>query len=279
MVVRKKDKRRAGKIAELMEKFADNCKGNMEQFIALRALADYYHNTGDSVKAAEVYIQVDRLYEERMKELKRSQYKVNKVIHEADEEIQRLNRKMQKELNQATKEPLTGLLNRNALLRVAEKYISTARKRREKVGAIFIDIDFFKECNDTYGHTQGDEIIRRIARICKKEERANVAFARYGGDEFFGLTHGLSDEEVEDIVSQICRSIREEKIPNIKNPNGGIVTVSGGVANVAVTEQIDTIIEIANYADKAVYYAKNSGKDTAYLIDHSSAGTEFRKII
>ena len=97
IIVRKGDKRRAGKITGLMESFADNSKGKTEQFIALRAIADYYHNIGDSVKAAELYIRVDRLYEDRMKEFKRSQYKITKMMHEAEIEIQRLNRKMQKE--------------------------------------------------------------------------------------------------------------------------------------------------------------------------------------
>ena len=278
-IVRCGNRKHADKIAELMEIYVENCKDKTGQFIALRTLADYYHNTGDSVKAADLYVQVDRLYEERMRELKRSQYNINKMMHETDAEIQRLNRKMQKEQKLAEREPLTGLLNRGALLKTAENFISVARKRKEKVGAIFIDIDFFKEYNDTYGHTEGDEIIRRIARICQKEERRNVRFARYGGDEFFGITHGLSDNEVEEIVVWICESIRKEKITHIKNPNGGRVTISGGAANVAITEQIDTIIEIANYADKAVYHAKGAGKDTAYLLDHTQSGMEFRKII
>ena len=71
-------------------------------------------------------------------------------------------------------------------------------------------------------------------------------------------------------VSRICRRIRDLDIPNEKSPNGQRITLSAGVVNVAVTEQTDTIIEIANYADKALYHAKKAGKDAIYLLDRES---------
>ena len=265
------DKVRSSKIADLMEVYADVNKGNMERFIALRALADYHGHVGDPKKACELYFQVDEIFEERMKELKQAQYNIQKYIKDADEEIRRLNRKMKAEYELASKEPLTGLLNRSALLKISDEFITNARKRKEKIGAIFIDIDFFKECNDTYGHAKGDEIIKEVANVCKAQETGNIRFARYGGDEFFGLTKGLSDKEVTAVAAKICNTIRKEKIPNEKNPNGGIVTLSSGVANVKITDRIDSIIDIANFADKALYYAKNNGKNSIYLLDYESS--------
>ena len=144
-------------------------------------------------------------------------------------------------------------------------------QKKQKVGAIFIDIDYFKECNDTYGHTKGDEIIKKVANACKKEEKSNICFARYGGDEFFGITRGLNDDEVVDIAKRICSRIREENIPNEKSPCGNKLTLSAGVVNVAITDHTDTIIEIANYADKAVYHAKNSGKNAIYLLEYGKS--------
>ena len=147
-------------------------------------------------------------------------------------------------------------------------------KKRQKVGAIFIDIDCFKECNDTYGHAKGDEIIKEVASACRRQENKNIRFARYGGDEFFGITRGLSDDEVCDIARRICISIRNAAIPNEKNPNGGILTLSAGVVNVPITDRTDTILEIANYADKAVYYAKNAGRNAVYQLVHGENGTK-----
>ncbi len=93
--------------------------------------------------------------------------------------------------------------------------------------------------------------------------------------------NGLEDKEVTDIAARICERIRKADIPNEKNPNGHRVTLSVGVANVRISGQTDTIIEIANYADKAVYYSKNAGKNCIHLLDHGrkdAVGNEARFI-
>ena len=163
-------------------------------------------------------------------------------------------------------EPMTKLLNRASLLKVSSEFIDYSYKKKCCVGAIFIDIDFFKECNDTYGHAVGDDVIKTLANICKEFETNDIKFARYGGDEFFGITRNLSDEKVIEVACNISKKIREMNIPNKNNPNGHIVTISSGVVNVPITRNTDTIIEIANYADKALYYAKNNGKNAIYQL-------------
>ena len=262
------DKKRAEKIFELMKVYAENNPGTLEQLIAYRTMAEYHARFGDEKLALEYYAKLDDMFEVRMDEFRKIQLNVNKKMRDADKEIFKLNKKIEESEELATKEPLTKLLNRSTLLKIASDFIDTAARKKEKVGAIFIDIDFFKECNDTYGHVQGDEILKEVANACRKEETAAVRFARYGGDEFFGITHGLDDKAVAEIACRICARIRKADIPNEKNPNGHRVTLSAGVVNVAITEHTDTIIEIANYADKAVYYAKNAGKDRIYFLDH-----------
>lgn len=177
-------------------------------------------------------------------------------------------------------DPPTSL--RSALLRISSDFIALAAKKKQKVGAIFIDIDCFKECNDTYGHARGDEIIREVARICRKQETPNIRFARYGGDEFFGLTRGMTDDEVCDVARKICRAVKSAGIPNEKNPNGGRLTLSVGVVNVVITEKTDTILEIANYADKAVYHAKSAGRNAIYELvrdsDAKDSGVSYVRI-
>ena len=78
------------------------------------------------------------------------------------------------------------------------------------------------------------------------------------------------DNRVVEIAKRISQKIRSENIPNEKNPNGHIITLSVGVVNVAITDQTDTIIEIANYADKAAYYAKNKGKNAIYMLKYDT---------
>lgn len=277
ILVKSGDRKRAGKILELMKAYARNNPGTLEQLIAYRTMAEYYAKFGEEKLAFECYSKLDCLYEIRLKELQMIQLNVRKKMKVADGEILKLKKKIEESEELATKEPLTKLLNRTTLLRVASDFIDAAAEKKEKVGAIFIDIDFFKECNDTYGHVKGDEILNVVADACKKEESSAVRFARYGGDEFFGITLGLEDKEVTDIAARICKRIRKADIPNEKNPNGHRVTLSVGVANVRIFGQNDTIIEIANYADKAVYYSKNAGKNCIHLLEYGRKDDESKE--
>ena len=79
-------------------------------------------------------------------------------------------------------------------------------------------------------------------------------------------------------AKRVCAKIREANIPNEKNPHGGKLTLSAGGVNVPITGHTDTIIEIANYADKALYRAKNSGKNAIFLLDRGGGEAEYEKI-
>ena len=265
------DLAREARIFAWITAYADKVESTLEKLVAVRAMANHYKGVGETDRAMAYFMQADELHEERARDLTRMQLNVYRQQQEADAEIRSLKKKMRKNEEMISLEPMTKLLNRSALLKAASEFIEAAKKRKQKVGAIFLDIDFFKECNDTYGHARGDEIIRAVARVCKKEESANVRFARYGGDEFFGLTRGLSDEAVLEIARRICRRIREADLPNEKNPQGGRITLSVGVANAAITDRTDTIIEIANFADKALYHAKNTGKNAIWLLDYDES--------
>ena len=264
------DEVRCKKIFDLMTSYLEKNKGTIEQIFAYNTIANYHRYFGDKDKAFEYFEKLEELHKKRISDLELVQLDVHKQVKEADQEIQKLKKRIQHNDKIYSLEPFTKLLNRSALLKVSSEFIETALKKKDKVGAIFIDIDFFKECNDTYGHSVGDDIIKEVANVCKSEETSNVVFARYGGDEFFGVTKCLEDDEVVEIAKRISQKIRSENIPNEKNPNGHIITLSVGVVNVAITDQTDTIIEIANYADKAAYYAKNKGKNAIYMLKYDT---------
>ena len=272
------DGNRADALFALMQKYSGLTKSSTGNIIALKAIAGYYRARHDYERATESYEALEKYTAERLEEQHRAQLNLHARMKDADVEIRNLKRKMRESEALHSLEPMTKLLNRAALLRVSEEFIGTAAKKKQKVGAIFIDIDFFKECNDTYGHPRGDDIIREVAGVCRGEETPNVRFARYGGDEFFGITRGLADKDVTEIAKRICAKIREANIPNEKNPHGGILTLSAGVVNVPITGHTDTIIEIANYADKALYRAKNSGKNAIFLLDRGAGEAEYEKI-
>ena len=272
MIMKSKDRMRSDKILDLMTVYAENCTETVEQLFAVSMMANYYKNFGEYKLAAEYFAKYEELNKRHMNELKAMQLKLHDTMRSTESEIRKLNRRMRASEALASVEPLSKLMNRSALLRVSSEFIESAARKRQKVGAIFIDIDCFKECNDTYGHAKGDEIIKEVASCCRRQENKNVRFARYGGDEFFGITRGMTDDEVCGVARRICASIRSAGIPNEKNPNGGILTLSAGVVNVPISEKTDTILEIANYADKAVYHAKNAGRNAIYQLVHGDRG-------
>ena len=267
-VIDNNDNDLANKIYQKMMIYKDKAKGIFEQTIADRFFADYYRGLKDYEKATEYYLKLDTTFDKRIKEQKGAQCRAYNKMKLADLELNKLNRQIKEKDYLVSREPLTGLLNRSALLTVASDFIDKASKRKHKVGAIFVDIDFFKECNDTYGHAKGDEIIKLVAEICKKQESSNVRFARYGGDEFFGIAHGLKDEDVISIAKNIAESMRLNNIPN-KNSPYKLLTLSIGVINVGIEENTKTIIDMIKFADKAMYHAKNDGKNTIYLMNYN----------
>ncbi len=268
------DLKRAEQAIEVVTEYGKKNSHTMDKLLVSSTLADYYRYIGETERALEYYVQVEELYKTRTEELKQIQLSVHKSLKDADSEINKLSRMIEESEERANKDHMTKLLNHSAMLRIGGEFIETAAKKKEKIGAIFIDIDFFKKCNDTYGHAKGDEIIKEVARACLAEETEFVRFARYGGDEFLGITCGLQDGEVADIARSICRRIQKANIPNKKNPNGKIVTISVGIVNVAVTHGTDSILQIANYADKAVYYSKKAGKNCIHLLDHDRKDTD-----
>ncbi|MBP5160162.1 MAG: GGDEF domain-containing protein [Lachnospiraceae bacterium] len=274
LLLKKGDIKRAGKVVDLIEGYCGRNTATMDKLLLNSVMADYYKTIGEHEKAVTYYEQLEEQYKARTTELKQIQLNIHKSMKEADSSINRLNKLIAESENRARRDPMTGLLNHSAMIRVGGEFIETASKKKEKIGAIFIDIDLFKECNDTYGHARGDEIIKEVALVCRSEETDNIQFARYGGDEFLGMTIGLDDKDVAAVARRICKKMRDKNIPNQKNPHGHRLTLSVGVVNVAVTNRTDTIIQVANYADKAVYHAKKAGKNCIYMLEYDHAQGE-----
>lgn len=257
---------RAMRFAAILSEYSEKNVHTIDLLMTGRVMAHYYSRRGERERALETYEELNRLYEKRLIETKAMQLTILKKIKEANREISKLTKSVRASAETASKDPLSGLLNRSALLTTASEFMSSAAKKKEKVGAVFIDIDMFKECNDTYGHAKGDEVIKLVANACLEEESAQVRFARYGGDEFFGMTHGLTTDRVISIARSIAKKIESADVPNEKSPYGRI-TLSIGLINVRVAPTTNTIIDVVNCADKALYHAKESGRNAIFMFD------------
>ena len=157
---------------------------------------------------------------------------------------------------QATKDALTGLLNRAAFREKAEGMLRDAEERVSMMPALLImDIDRFKTINDTYGHLFGDTVIVSVADAMK-QVFGNSVLGRFGGDEFMVCLSVASKEELEQWILQFCKELSEELEPVA---TGEKITCSIGAS--IYGENGTTLDEMLHSADSALYYVKKNGKD------------------
>jgi diguanylate cyclase (GGDEF)-like protein len=164
----------------------------------------------------------------------------------------------QKELTRLVDtDPMTGLYNRRYFDRKSEELIATMASNHQELTLIIADLDHFKAINDTYGHDIGDKVIIEFANILTTQQRKDDIACRYGGEEFVLLLHcSLHDAKA------VAERIREKAAnTRIKSNDAQAVkfTVSLGVHSVAHAST--TIKETLSIADKALYKAKNNGRN------------------
>lgn len=153
----------------------------------------------------------------------------------------------------ATRDPLTHLLNRRALNDEFEKAFVKAQKNESDLSCVMCDIDHFKSVNDRYGHATGDKVIEMVARLLYKNFRAHDLVGRYGGEEFCIILPDIELKLAYDICNRIRAAIKEDTSTGIQ------ITISFGVSS--LNSNVHDPGELANQADKALYIAKESGRN------------------
>ncbi|WP_346892244.1 diguanylate cyclase [uncultured Roseibium sp.] len=156
----------------------------------------------------------------------------------------------------ASIDDLTGVLNRRAFMKRAMTEIARYRRTGRKFTAVMIDIDHFKSINDTFGHSAGDEVLKKFAAIISDALRAVDVFGRVGGEEFCII---LDSTEKDDAMT-VCERIRQRVIEECRvDPITWDITCSMGLATVAKEDvEFSTLMQLA---DHALYRAKESGRN------------------
>lgn len=152
----------------------------------------------------------------------------------------------------ATTDGLTGLPNRRMLWEAFERELARAKRYGVPLSVVMVEVDHFKQYNDTHGHLRGDDLLRRIGGLLTKEHRAQTdVVARYGGDEFVVLLPQTEKATAGAVADRIRRAVGDEGRPR--------VTVSLGVAT--YPEDGQTIEELLRVADRLMYDVKAAGGD------------------
>lgn len=156
---------------------------------------------------------------------------------------------------------LTGLGNRRVVNRAVKEEINRARRTGGYVSVILLDVDFFKNYNDTYGHPAGDLVLQKLADLMQQASaRAGEVVARYGGEEFILVLPGAAPDSALRTASRLKEMVEEEKIPHESSGVADVITVSQGL--VTVQPESDLLpAELISRADKALYKAKQEGRN------------------
>jgi diguanylate cyclase (GGDEF)-like protein len=161
--------------------------------------------------------------------------------------------------NMANYDFLTEIYNRRRLMEEIEKELLRAKECCNSISILMIDIDHFKRINDKYGHLIGDEVLRKVAQICKDKLRTTDVIGRYGGEEFIVMLPSTNKENAEVIAERIRESIQNLKM-NFKEGEVNI-TVSIGITCAIIKDNTTDIEKMIHEADKGLYHAKNHGRN------------------
>lgn len=151
---------------------------------------------------------------------------------------------------------LTGLFNRRHLERRLPEMVAEARRRGDPLSVLLIDADDFKRINDTHGHPVGDQVLIRLGQALADSVRRGDTLCRYGGEEFVALLPGADARTAEEVARRMLRAV--SRTPTPLQPQEPPQTVSIGLATL---EPDDTPNDLFLRADKALYEAKQSGKN------------------
>jgi diguanylate cyclase (GGDEF)-like protein len=203
-------------------------------------------------------IQRLRMTREALQVRERELMDVNDALHKNLREIDELQEQLRE---QANRDPLTGLYNRRYLDSTLERELSRCKRDGHSLALILIDIDHFKQVNDTYGHQAGDEILLRLSALLGSMARAGDVACRYGGEEFLLLMPTMPLISAQERAEALRLSFG-----NLDVPFGDFrlrATVSIGIA--AYPGHGTSSDELIRHADTALYRAKRLGRNRVEL--------------
>lgn len=161
----------------------------------------------------------------------------------------------------ATHDPLTGLLNRRAAFEALERDLARVDRDGSRLMALYVDLDGLKPLNDTYGHSAGDDAIRRTAAVLSDATRRGDVVARLGGDEFLVAGPVPADQDGDELLRGLANRVHEAISAATVSIDGGPTVPLRASVGVATTGPgVATVEELVRAADTALYAAKRAGR-------------------
>ena len=155
---------------------------------------------------------------------------------------------------------MTGVANRRHFEESLHRHVDRATKNRRDLALIMIDADDFKAYNDLYGHPAGDRCLRALSNVFLATSRPDDVVGRYGGEEFAILLPNTSARAAYAVATRLLTAVRDLRLKHAQRPHG-VVTISVGIASLTPEAEQMTASELLEAADRALYRAKQEGRD------------------
>lgn len=221
-------------------------------------LEEYSRQLTDARHLSESQHIIGNLIKETSK-MAESSRSLQKRLEKASSQAESLRQQLEKSEREARIDALTGLHNRKALDDKLTEFYDKYTKDGVPFSVIMLDIDSFKSFNDQYGHKIGDEALEIVGSLLREYLKGMDFPARYGGEEFIVLLPRTSLENTCVVAEQIRKLISQKNLKFVKTGKRlGNISVSLGVAEITAGDTIDSLVE---RADKALYLAKDSGRN------------------
>lgn len=191
--------------------------------------------------------------------IKDSKENLERIVEERTNALEKANADL---IEMSLLDGLTGIHNRRSLDRSMSRIFSDAKEGSGTFSVMMIDIDFFKNYNDRYGHAEGDGVLKDIAKTIKETIREEDRVFRYGGEEFVVIFNHADAIMAKEIAGRVLKGIQSCNIVHDKSPFG-IVTISGGIEE--YNKAFANPEEVIRSADHKLYIAKNEGRNRLKL--------------
>ncbi len=170
--------------------------------------------------------------------------------------------------HQSIRDSLTNLFNRRFMEIALDRELRRAARHQKPLAVLMLDIDHFKQLNDTYGHEAGDVVLREVAAVMRQAVRSEDTVCRYGGEEFVVILPELATDDALTRAESIRHMVSELRIYN-RGEALREVTISIGVA--VYPENGDSLDQLLGLADRALYEAKHLGRNRVVLAEQQAA--------
>jgi len=173
-------------------------------------------------------------------------------------------------LELATSDPLTGVMNRRAMVRQIEYELTRAQRFGTELALLLVDVDHFKAYNDRMGHVLGDVALKEIASALKNSIRKVDSLARFGGEEFCVILPQAGELAAREVAHKLCGAVRALKLRGVEKQELGHLSVSIGIKLIknlpSVIDMENAMTDIISAADQGLYEAKRLGRDR-YIVN------------